>query len=75
MQNWGSTMGFHLCILGAQKCSFGASKRAPIMQFWGLCMAHNNYRIRAPYRASWCRLGYVLLELFLYFYLDETRGM
>ena len=45
------------------------------MQFWGLCMAHNKYRIRASYRASWCRLGYVLLELFLYFYLDETRGM
>lgn len=45
MQNWGSTIGLHLCRLGA------------------------------PYRASWCRLGYVLLELFLHFYLDETRGM
>lgn len=29
----------------------------------------------APYRASWYRLGYVLLEFFLYFYLDETRRM
>ena len=78
-------MGLHLCRLGApkvqnaglkkgpQKCSFGASKRAPKMQFWGFRMAHNKYRIRAPYRASWCWLGYALFgALFLHFYLDET---
>lgn len=42
--------------VGLPKCRIGAPK----VQFRGLCMAHNKYRIRAPYRASWCWLGYVL---------------
>ena len=43
------------------------------MQFWGFCMVHHKYRIRAPHRALWCWLSYALFgALFLHFYLDET---
>lgn len=45
------------------------------MQFWGFCMVHHKYRIRAPHRALWCWLSYALFgALFLHFYLDETNG-
>ncbi|MFR2634201.1 DnaB-like helicase C-terminal domain-containing protein [Neglectibacter timonensis] len=44
------------------------------MQFWGFCMVHHKYRIRAPHRALWCWLSYALFgALFLHFYLDETN--
>ena len=60
MQSWGSTVGASLVQSWGsksaecgpekepQKCSSGASKRTPKMQFCGFRMAHNKYRIRAP---------------------------